>query len=158
MAKPCAVPECVSLRAKDSYLCALHQADADNRRRFTVAELNAPLLSAPPKTHKYGAVRTECYGHVFDSKAEAAHYRGLLMLEKVGAIRDLELQPEFRLIVTGVDGIEHDCGAYRGDFRYFDVQQDLVRVIDVKGYDNRLSQLKRKIVKARYGIDVEIVS
>ena len=33
-----------------------------------------------------------------------------------------------------------------------------VRVLDTKGVDTRLSDLKRKIVHARYGIDVEIVS
>ena len=152
MAKPCAIPECISLRTKDSYLCAVHQADADNKRKFST-----PETPAAPKAHKYGAVRTTVDGITFDSQREATYYTELLLLQKGGLIRDLELQPEFRLIVTGPTG-SHDCGGYRGDFRFYDVPQERVRVIDVKGFDNRLSALKRKIVKACYGIAVEIVS
>ncbi len=38
MAKPCAVPLCLAMRIKDSYLCAGHDADARNKRKFAGAE------------------------------------------------------------------------------------------------------------------------
>ena len=153
MAKPCAIPECISLRTKDSYLCALHQADADNKRKFST-----PETPAAPKAHKYHAVPTMVGDIRFDSKAEAACYQELRLLEKGGVIRDLQLQPAYPLEIVAYDGSEHVVGEYRADFTYYDIEQQRVRVVDCKGMDTPLSKLKRKIVKARYGIDVEIVS
>ena len=153
MAKPCAIPECVSLRTKDSYLCAVHQADADNKRTFST-----PETPAAPKAHKYGAVRTAVDGITFHSKAEASTYADLKLMERGGLIRNLELQPSFPIVIIGLDGSETTVAHYRADFRFFDVPQQRVRVLFTKGVDTRLSDLKRKIVHARYGIDVEIVS
>ena len=142
-------PPCVALRAKDSWLCVVHKADAENKRRFT---------SSTVPEHKYHAVRTAVDGHNFDSKAEAQYYADLKLQVKAGLVRDLELQPVFPLVIISESGEAITVGEARMDFRFFDVAQNRVRVIDVKGKDLPLSRLKRKIVKARYGIDVEIVS
>ena len=153
MAKPCAIPECVSLRTKDSYLCAAHQADADNKRKFST-----PETPAEPKAHKYHAIPTMVDGIRFDSKREAEHYQDLRLMAKAGVIRDLHLQPCYALIIVSTTGEYHIVGEYRADFQFFDIEQNRVRVQDIKGVDTPLSRLKRKIVKARDGIDVEIVS
>ena len=147
------MPECVALRAKDSYLCRIHHIDAMNKRLFST-----PETPAEPPAHKYHAVRTEVDGYHFDSKAEAQYYADLKLQVKAGLVRDIELQPVYPLVIISESGEAITVGEARMDFRFFDVAQNRVRVIDVKGKDLPLSRLKRKIVMARYGIGVEIVS
>ncbi len=87
----------------------------------------------------------------FDSKLEAKHYSQLKLLERAGEIKDLELQPRYDLIINDVK-----IGYYKADFRFFDKKEIRQRVVDSKGMDTTVSKLKRKMVKAIYGIDVEI--
>jgi hypothetical protein len=105
------------------------------------------------KPHKYGAVATEVDGIRFASKAEARRYGQLKLLEKAGRISDLKLQPRFPLTVEGVK-----VGTYVGDFQYTEIGSDgaaKARVTeDVKGVKTPLYVLKRKLVKAIYGIDI----
>lgn len=82
---------------------------------------------------KYGNQPTEVDGIRFDSRKEAQRYVQLRDLERMGAIRDLTLQPEFVLLESFEDaeGERHPAIRYRADFRY--VGQDGVEVIeDVK--------------------------
>jgi hypothetical protein len=87
----------------------------------------------------------------FDSKLEGKHYNQLKLLEQAGEIKDLELQPRYDLIINDVK-----IGFYKADFRFFDIKEDRERVIDSKGMDTPVSKLKRKMVKAVYGVDVEL--
>lgn len=113
---------------------------------------------------KYRAVPTTVNGITFASKAEARRYRELLLLGDAGEVRNLELQPRFALSVSG----ERVC-EYVADFRY---EQRVIRcglrtatvtdvwlpiVEDVKGIRTPVYRLKKKLMKACYGIDVQEV-
>ena len=99
---------------------------------------------------KYGAQRTQIDGITFDSKAEAARYADLRLLSRAGEISDLTLQPEFPFEVNG-----QRVFTYQADFSY---RQDGALVIeDVKGFDTRMSKLKRKIIEADRGISIRCV-
>lgn len=97
---------------------------------------------------KYHAVPTVIDGIRFASKAEARRYQELLLLQRAGQIRDLELQPRYRLHVNG-----WKLGEYRGDFRYRNSDGETVTE-DTKGMDTPMSRWKRKHVMAEYGVDV----
>ncbi len=85
----------------------------------------------------------------FDSRKEADRYRDLLLLEQAGAISHIELQPKYNLIVNG-----YKLGFYKADFRHEDVATSTVIVEDVKGVRTAVYQLKKKLVKALYGIEI----
>lgn len=97
---------------------------------------------------KYHAVPTVVDGIRFASKAEARRYQELLVLQRAGKIRDLELQPRYRLHVNG-----WKLGEYRGDFRYRTREGETV-VEDVKGVLTPMYRWKKKHVAAEYGVDV----
>ena len=88
-------------------------------------------------------------GHRFASKAEAKRYGELKLLEKAGKIRDLQLQVRFPL------GINNKliC-AYIADFRYYDINTSRYIVADVKGVRTPVYRIKKKLMKAIYGIDI----
>lgn len=98
---------------------------------------------------KYHAKKTEVQGVIFDSKKEATRYQELLLLERAGQIVELELQPRFDLVVNN-----QKIGFYKGDFRYKDVETGNSIIEDVKGMKTPVYNLKRKLVKALYGIDI----
>ena len=96
---------------------------------------------------KYKAVKTEVDGITFDSKKEAKRYIQLRALERSGVISELGFQPRFDIIVNGTK-----CGFYKADFEYI---EDGKRVIeDVKGFKTPIYNLKKKLVKALYNIDI----
>ena len=97
--------------------------------------------------NKYRAVKTEVDGIKFDSKAEARRYSHLKLLEKAGAIDSLELQPRYDLIINDVK-----CGFYKADFRYNEDGRQVVE--DVKGMKTPVYNLKKKLIKAIYNIDI----
>ena len=86
----------------------------------------------------------------FDSKREAARYNELKLMQSAGLIRGLSCHPKMR--------IEYNCQlicVVELDFYYGDGL--LEHYEDVKGKDNPLSALKRKLVEAFYGIKVEVL-
>lgn len=111
--------------------------------------MNAPFK----RPNKYGAKKTVVDGITFDSQAEARRYGSLKMLEKLGRISGLELQPKFDL--RGVnDG--HVC-FYKADFRYYEHGADgmmLGRVVeDVKSpitAKESTYRLKIKLLKENF--------
>lgn len=110
------------------------------------------LLSVKPKRSKYGAHRTLVDGILFDSKAEARFYADLKNRERAGEVTEIELQREYDLMVNGVL-----VARYRADFVFFDRIARARRVLDVKGVATRDFRLKAKLMKACFGIDVEVV-
>ena len=106
------------------------------------------------KRSKFGNERTTYDGIRFASKREAARYLGLKAAEATGKIRDLELQPEFRLEVNG----KLVC-KYRADFSYWVPSlHGWSRVIeDVKGFRTKEYRLKKALMLAVLGIDVREV-
>lgn len=102
--------------------------------------------------NKYRAVKTAIDGITFDSKKEARYYSDLKLLERAGEVTDVELQKPFAITINGV----LVC-TYRADFSFYDTREKRPRVVDVKGMDTPVSKLKRKLVRAQYGVEVEIV-
>lgn len=101
---------------------------------------------------KYHNQRTEHKGIQFDSRKEKARYQELLYMERAGLISNLELQPRYDLVVN-----EHKLGFYRGDFRYVDVATGAVVLEDCKGVRTAVYMLKKKLVKALYGVEISEV-
>lgn len=102
--------------------------------------------------HKFNAVATEVDGIRFASKAEAYRYGQLKLLLRAGEIEGLELQPKFPLVVNGIK-----VGTYIADFRYRVVKgksQSSTVVEDVKGVLTPVYQLKKKLVRALFDVDI----
>lgn len=109
------------------------------------------MIRASKRTRqsKYHAVRTEVDGVTFASKREAARYAELKMLERCGAIHGLKLQPRFDVVIFG----EKVC-SYVADFQYFDNTSSRLVTEDVKGMKTPVYRLKKKLMKAVYGIEI----
>lgn len=97
--------------------------------------------------NKYKAIKTVVDGIKFDSKKEAARYRNLKLLERAGEITNLVLQPRFDLMVNGIK-----CGFYKADFQYLRNHETITE--DVKGVKTPVYNLKKKLIKAIYNIDI----
>ena len=104
------------------------------------------------RRNKFGAKKAEVDGIRFDSKAEAARYGELKMLEAAGQIANLQAHPTFII----VDKDEHGgFMRYEADFMYMDWQGDIgeITVEDLKGgraTQTPLWRLKWRLVQARY--------
>lgn len=93
----------------------------------------------------------------FASTAEFLRWTHLRLGVLAGLFSHLQLQPEFPIDING----QHVC-TYRADFSYTDLEKKKIIVEDVKGtteekYLDPVFKLKRKLVKAVYGLDIEIV-
>jgi hypothetical protein len=101
---------------------------------------------------KYGAVATVVEGIRFHSKREARRYAHLSLMLKAGAIRDLERQPRFRIVVEG----RFICD-YFADFRYVDLLSGEVVTEDSKGMATDVYKLKKRLVEALYPVTISEV-
>ena len=104
------------------------------------------------RRNKYGAIRTTVDGITFDSKAEAQRYVELKLMEKVGLVASIRVHPRFPIIVNHIKV----CSVIL-DFSYYYLEDKLVVHEDIKGKDNALSRLKRKLVEAYWNIKVTVV-
>ena len=100
--------------------------------------------------NKYGAVKTVVDGITFDSKAEARRYQELKVLGY--SKTDLYIHPKFSISYHG----KAICFVVL-DFMYKNKDGEF-QYEDVKGRDNALSRLKRKLVEAFYDIKVDVIS
>ena len=113
---------------------------------------------------KYRNKPTVVDGIRFASKKEAGRYGELKLLERIGEITDLELQPRFNfklpngaLLRAGKLGKPR---AYIADFRYREREKsqgrDVYRVIveDVKGMKTELYKWKRDLMRDLNGITI----
>lgn len=112
-----------------------------------------------PSPNKYKAKKTVVDGITFDSKKEAEYYQKLKTLEKAGIVEHLQLQPRFNIRVN-----DKFCGFYKADFmfiEYDDNGRSRERIVDVKGMKKgaawSMFRLKKKLVEALYGIEIEVV-
>lgn len=101
------------------------------------------------KRSKYRAQPTVVDGIRFASKREAARYQELKALETAGEIVSLKTQVVYRLRVYGTD-----VGSYVADFVYAFPDCRAFVVEDCKGYRTPVYKLKKKLVKAIYGIEI----
>jgi hypothetical protein len=120
---------------------------------LTAEEYNA--LAKKPGVSKYRNKYPQEDGYTFDSLAEHRRYRELKLLTRSGHIRNLAVHRRFPLRVNGVD-----VGTYESDFTYEIREQTptdhrLVFVVeDVKGVRTQVYLLKKRLMKALYGVDV----
>ena len=103
---------------------------------------------------KYHNKKTVADGIKFDARLEAERYAQLKMMERAGAIRDLELQPEYELIPSfKKDGKTWRRTVYKADFRYILAEGDRIIIEDVKGSTAVITdvfRLKQKLFEYRY--------
>ncbi|SRR6266487_2261191 len=102
--------------------------------------------------NKYRNITTIADGIAFDSKREARRYQELLVLERAGAISQLELQPRYPIVINGIR-----VTTYVADFRYVEAATGRQVVEDSKGYRTREYRLKSKLMAACHGIHIEEV-
>lgn len=108
---------------------------------------SVPLAPAPKKS-KFKNIRCQAHdGKNFASRLERDYYEQLLLRWKAGEVLWFVRQPSFDL-EGGV--------VYRADFLVVTANRD-IDVIDTKGCLTQESKNKIKQVKARYGIEVQLV-
>ena len=120
---------------------------------------------------KYHSKKTVIDGITFDSKKEAERYSELKLLERCGAISNLELQKVYELIPAqyemyeryGKNGqrlkdgkkcIEKSC-VYKADFVYIDNETGQQVVEDVKGFRTEEYKIKKKLMLYIHGIKIK---
>lgn len=101
---------------------------------------------------KYHNNKTTVDGITFDSKAEAERYKELKRLELIGVIKGLELQKTYRLCKGRWENGKPFSISYKADFVYT-LDGDVI-IEDVKGYRTEAYQLKKKLMRAVYGIEI----
>ena len=97
---------------------------------------------------KYRVKKTEVDGITFDSVREAKRYGTLKLMRLAGEVVDLRLQVAFPLAINGVLICTYVC-----DFTYRNQAGDYI-VEDAKGFLTREYKMKRKLMKAIYGITI----
>lgn len=119
-------------------------------------------MKGGPDGSKYGNKITERHGIKFHSKKEADRYDQLLLLEKHGRVRNIRRQVRYDFRINGVL-----IGWYVADYVYEELpvlklpQGELHGawrevVEDVKGFPSKTWPMKKKLMKALYGIDVRV--
>jgi hypothetical protein len=106
--------------------------------------------------NKYNARKTIIDGITFDSQAEGRRYGELKYQLQAGQIEYLQVHPLYALEVNGVK-----IADYEADFRYCQRTPPFGWVVeDVKSKPTITAafRLKQKLMKAIYGIEVEIVA
>lgn len=101
---------------------------------------------------KYGNVKTTVDGEKFDSAAEARRYQVLKIMERAKEITDLKRQVRYPLVAHAVEPVA--VAFYVADFVYRRVSDGVEVVEDCKGFRTDMYKLKRKWMKACYGIDI----
>ena len=102
---------------------------------------------------KYGNTKIRVDGRLLDSKAEAARWQELQLLERAGEITELERQVEYELIPKQKG---ERAAKYIADFRYIDHDGKTV-VEDTKGVKTPVWIIKRKLMLRVHGIRVREV-
>ncbi len=116
--------------------------------------------------NKYNNKKITVDGEVFDSKKEYLRFKELSLLEKAGAIQDLQRQVKFVLIpaqrepdTIGARGgihkgktIEKEC-SYIADFVY--KENGGLVVEDTKGFRTKDYIIKRKLMLYIHGIRIK---
>lgn len=103
-----------------------------------------------PRGGRFGNIkRHEVDGIVFHSPIEARRYTELRLRERLGEISGLERQVPYRF----EEGGRH-CFTYLADFVYVVTETGETVVEDVKGMPTDIYRLKKKLVEARFGIEI----
>ncbi len=137
------------------------------QERLTVAQYRA-MVGLPPKPtdaqpsprrNKYGVGprhERQVDGYTFDSVAERRRYQELRALELAAQIYELRVHPCWPLVVNG-----EPVGEYEADFSYYRPEPGGLTplvVEDVKGVHTQVYRLKKRLMKALHGIEIEEVN
>lgn len=99
---------------------------------------------------KYGNKITEVDGIAFDSTKEADYYANLKWLQCTGAVKSIELQPEFVLQPAyEIAGKRIRPIIYRADFKVTEADGHIYYV-DTKGMRTQVYLLKKKMLLYKY--------
>ena len=100
---------------------------------------------------KYSNKKVLIDGITFDSMKEANRYRELKLLEKVGEISNLVLQPVY-VLLNGFEykGEKIRAIKYIGDFEYIEVKTGNKVLEDTKGFKTKDYLIKVKLLKNKY--------
>ncbi len=102
---------------------------------------------------KYGNIKTNVDGVIFDSKKEANRYTRLKLLLQSGVITDLECQVEFILQPDyEINGKKVQSLKYIADFVY--TKDGKMVVEDVKGNKTDVYKIKKKIFEYIYKTEI----
>lgn len=96
---------------------------------------------------KYRNIQTLVFGEVLDSRREASRYLQLRAMQDAGEVKNLRRQVDYPIVVNGVKICK-----YVADFVYEQNGRQVVE--DSKGYRTREYRLKKKLMKAVYGIEI----
>jgi len=120
-----------------------------------------PVSSSPPARNKYHAEPIHVDGRRFASKKEAARFLELRLLEKHGAIADLECQPVFPLHVFEVWRSQvpiriTTIGKFTADFQYCDLATGEIVIEDTKSDPTKTEayRLRKRLAEVIHGIHV----
>lgn len=106
---------------------------------------------------KYGNKKVIVDGIKFDSKHEADVYSQLKLLERCGAIRNLQLQVPFVLLdAYEIKGRKVRAIKYVADFVFINEKGEQ-EVWDAKGWKTKEYLLKKKMFEYRYQIEIKEV-
>jgi hypothetical protein len=112
------------------------------------------------RKHKYNAKKTTVDGITFDSQKEAKRWGELLILQRGGYICHLERQFKITLVervrLHGETRKRPDMRLVV-DFVYYDIEKQICRYEDAKGFETPISRMKRHMALALHGINVEVV-
>lgn len=98
-----------------------------------------------PRFNQY-IKKTTYNGITFDSNEEKEYYLLLLEKQERNEIKDLQVHRAFELIPQyKVDGKTIKPITYECDFYYYDLVNDMERVVDVKGFADDVFKLKKKL-------------
>lgn len=102
--------------------------------------------------NKYFNRKVMLDGIKFDSKKEADRYLDLKLLNKLGLIKELELQKVFVLQPKYINNNGEHIRAitYKADFFYYDNQKEQYIVEDTKGFKTDVYKLKKKLFEYVY--------
>lgn len=95
--------------------------------------------------------KTVIDGIMFDSKTEAEYYEHLKTLEKNKKIYRLRCHPTY-ILQEEVEryGKKYKAIKYIADFEYWNEEEQINVVVDVKGYAMEDAKLKRKLFAYKY--------
>lgn len=99
---------------------------------------------------KYHSVTVYYNGEKFDSRRECQRWKELKLLERAGAIQNLQRQVRYELIPKQ-EG-ERACDYY-ADFVYEENGETVVE--DCKGVRTDVYKIKRKLMLYRYGVKIK---
>lgn len=115
------------------------------------AGLDPEIFQAGEQKNKMSNKKITAGGITYDSLKEYRRHQELILLEKAGKIKDLEIQVKFELTPARPDK-KIRASHYIADFVYFDVAKDEKIVEDTKGHRTQKFILKKKMMLERHGI------